>query len=146
MMAMGAVVAGSNIDAETNGGSIGGANPAVAWVSSSYTPKLSGRLLVIATITGNDATVSEAVTYALIKNATASVAANIAGLGGTSLGPAGMITEAGLHGDFGNTICWVTSATDTPPRTGVTLAIAAAATHNLTVPIGGASIVIIELP
>jgi hypothetical protein len=138
-----AAIAESNELSQTNAGSIGPA-VAVAWTSSSFTPKETGKLLITATITGNDATVSEAVDYELLKNPTAATGASFAALGGTAIGPVGMITDAGLHGDFANTISWIDTAV---VGTAVTYGIAAqsSASHNLTVPIGGAAITIVEL-
>ena len=141
MLALAEASAPLNDVSATNGGPIGPA-AAVAWASAAFTPKTTGKLLIMATITGNDATVSEVVASELRKNTTAATGANFAALGGSSVGPAGMQTDAGLQGDFGNSIQWVDTV---PVGTAVTYAICAAATHNLTIPTGGASITIVEL-
>lgn len=133
---------GDNVS-QTNAAPIG---PAIAtsWNSTPFTPTKTGKVLVVATITGNDATVSEAVLYRLLKNPTAATGANFAALGGAAIGPAGMQTDAGLAGDFGNTIAWIDSVTD---GTAVSYGIAAqsSAAHNLTVPTGGAVITVTEI-
>jgi hypothetical protein len=131
----------SNERADTNAITIGPASE-LTFISGPLTPRVSGRVLLVASIYATDATVDEPVSVFLTRDPTASTGAP----GGTLIGPTNSQTASGHVGGFvSGALTWIDSASKGVAHTwGITLF--SPGGHNLTVPTFSASIVAIELP
>jgi hypothetical protein len=126
-------------DDQFNGVVPGSENPQVTAISPSYTPTGSGRLLVIAMISGSDGTVDDPISLQIYRNPTSTTGAP----GGVALGSDPETSSSHVGGLFYGILSFYETR---PVGTAVTYGISATslAAHNLTGTV--ASFTIIELP
>jgi hypothetical protein len=124
---------------QDNGVVPGSGNAQITAISPSYTPSVTGKLLVIATISGSDATVDDPLSFQMVRNPVSTTGAP----GGVNLGS----NPEGESSHVGGLFVQVLSYTEVRPvGTAVTYGLSATslAAHVLTGVI--ASFTIIELP
>jgi hypothetical protein len=116
-----------------------GPNPQVTFISKSFTPTISGKVLILADATGHDSSNNDPVAYQLLRDPTSATGA----AGGTPIGPSQQL-EAGGSGDFGNNYMFTdTVAVGTTHTWGLNCI---GGVGNLTLIKNGCSFVILELP
>ena len=136
-----ASTAASTATAAENSAPIGPATQ-VTWISPPFTPKVSGRVKIIATLFVNDVTVDDPVSYQLVRDPVAATGAP----GGTLIGSVVKQDAGHTSGDATVTLTWIDVVA--PPFVAHTWGITglSAAGHNLTVATAGATTVLEELP
>ena len=128
-----------SINIQDNGVVPGSGNAQITAISPSYTPSTTGKLLIIAMISGSDATLDDPIGFQMVRNPVSTTGAP----GGTNIGS----NPEGESSHVGGLFVQVLSYTETRPvGTPVTYGLSATslAAHALTGVI--ASFTIIELP
>ncbi len=124
-------------DGQFNGVVPGSGNAQITAISPAFTPTATGRLLVIAMISGSDATVDDPILLQVYRNPTSTTGAP----GGVALGSDPETSSSHVGGLFFGVLSYVETV---PVGTSVKYGISATASHLLTGEV--ASFTIIELP